>query len=564
MKLVYIDPPFNTSQTFESYEDNLEHSIWLTMMRDRLLHLKKMLKNEGAIVVHLDDVEVHRMRLLLDEVFGPGSFISEIAWEKTFKPRNDAKMVSGRHDVLLFYRKTEQLTLNKLPRTDAMNKAYTNPDNDPCGAWTSAPATATGSSDHQGMVFGIQHPITGKIVYPPIGQHWRIGQEKLLEIMSGWNSNYILQEIDDAKERADICNIPITEVRTGVKALIIPDFSPIEAKRVYEKGQWPIVYITSGGSGGFRRKTYLQNLEDRAVEDMWFQTEVGSNDEAKNEIKALFPGDTPFSTPKPERLLERIIHITTNPGDIVLDCFAGSGTTAAVAQKMGRRWITCELLNTTFKNFTLPRLIKVVNDEDAGGITRTKGERIAAENVELPDGVSPDDAANFTSILNKLIADDEELKKDKAIKKIKALSKTKKAKEIINWRGGGGFQVAHLSPQCFDYDAKWDRVMLTENAKGDILIRSIAANLGFSLFNQEETTVFDGRKGKSLLKIVEGVVTVEIVDWLVSQIKGGETIVIAAMSVMDGVRQHLRQVCKGSKIIVIPDDIFKYSKGGNE
>ena len=564
VKLVYIDPPFNTSQTFESYEDNLEHSIWLTMMRDRLLHLKKMLKNEGAIVVHLDDVEVHRMRLLLDEVFGPGSFISEIAWEKTFKPRNDAKMVSGRHDVLLFYRKTEQLTLNKLPRTDAMNKAYTNPDNDPCGAWTSAPATATGSSDHQGMVFGIQHPITGKIVYPPIGQHWRIGQEKLLEIMSGWNSNYILQEIDDAKERADICNIPITEVRTGVKALIIPDFSPIEAKRVYEKGQWPIVYITSGGSGGFRRKTYLQNLEDRAVEDMWFQTEVGSNDEAKNEIKALFPGDTPFSTPKPERLLERIIHITTNPGDIVLDCFAGSGTTAAVAQKMGRRWITCELLNTTFKNFTLPRLIKVVNDEDAGGITRTKGERIAAENVELPDGVSPDDAANFTSILNKLIADDEELKKDKAIKKIKALSKTKKAKEIINWRGGGGFQVAHLSPQCFDYDAKWDRVMLTENAKGDILIRSIAANLGFSLFNQEETTVFDGRKGKSLLKIVEGVVTVEIVDWLVSQIKGGETIVIAAMSVMDGVRQHLRQVCKGSKIIVIPDDIFKYSKGGNE
>ena len=297
---------------------------------------------------------------------------------------------------------------------------------------------------------------------------------------------------------------------------------------------------------------------------MWFQTEVGSNDEAKNEIKALFPGDTPFSTPKPERLLERIIHITTNPGDIVLDCFAGSGTTAAVAQKMGRRWITCELLNTTFKNFTLPRLIKVVNDEDAGGITRTKGERIAAENVELPDGVSPDDAANFTSILNKLIADDEELKKDKAIKKIKALSKTKKAKEIINWRGGGGFQVAHLSPEFFDHDAKWDRVMLTENAKGDILIRSIAANLGFSLFNQEETTVFDGRKGKSLLKIVEGVVTVEIVDWLVSQIKGGETIVIAAMSVMDGVRQHLRQVCKGSKIIVIPDDIFKYSKGGNE
>ena len=137
-------------------------------------------------------------------------------------------------------------------------------------------------------------------------------------------------------------------------------------------------------------------------------------------------------------------------------------------------------------------------------------------------------------------------------------------KEIINWRGGGGFQVAHLSPQCFDYDIKWNQVMLTENAKGDILIQSIAANLGFSLFDQEVTTIFDGRKGKTLLKIVEGVTTVEIVDWLLSQIKEGEIIVIATMSVMDGVRQHLRQACKGSKIIVIPDDIFRYSRGGNE
>lgn len=143
VKLVYIDPPFNTAQTFASYEDNLEHSIWLTMMRDRLLHLKRLLRDDGSIWVHLDDVEVHRMRLLMDEVFGAANFIAEIAWEKTFKPRNDAKAVSGRHDVILLYRKTEQTILNKLPRTAAMDAAYKNPDDDPFGAWTSAPAISS-------------------------------------------------------------------------------------------------------------------------------------------------------------------------------------------------------------------------------------------------------------------------------------------------------------------------------------------------------------------------------------------------------------------------------------
>ena len=169
-----------------------------------------------------------------------------------------------------------------------------------------------------------------------------------------------------------------------------------------------------------------------------------------------------------------------------------------------------------------------------------------------------------SSILNKLIADNKELKRDKTIKNLKALAKTQNTKEVINWHGGGGFQVAHLSPQCFDYDLKWNRVILTEHAKGDILIRSIAANLGFSLLKREDVSIFDGRKGNSLLKVIEGVVTVEIVDWLVPQTKCGEIIVIAAMSVMDGVRQYLRQVRKGSKIIVIPDDIFQHSKGGNE
>lgn len=310
-------------------------------------------------------------------------------------------------------------------------------------------------------------------------------------------------------------------------------------------------------------------MEQRAIEDLWFQNEVGSNDEAKNEIKALFTGETPFSTPKPERLLERIIHIGSNPGDIVLDCFAGSGTTAAVAQKMGRRWVTCELLESTFNTFTRPRLEKVIRDQDPGGITRTKGERIAADGVELPEGVGVDDAALFTKVLNKLVADDDNLKRDKAVKALKALAKTQRSKEVVNWRGGGGFYVAHLSQTCFDYDPKLDRVMLTEAATGDALVKSVAANLGFRLLEFGDWDVYDGHyfegyRGNTVLKVWEGVADIELVDWLVSRLHEGQIMVLAATCVMDGVREHLRRSCRGSRVVSIPDDIFRCSKGGDE
>ena len=241
----------------------------------------------------------------------------------------------------------------------------------------------------------------------------------------------------------------------------------------------------------FAKKTFLKDMEGRTIEDIWFQDEVGSNDEAKNEIKSLFPDEPPFDTPKPERLLERIIHISTKPGDIVLDCFAGSGTTAAVSQKMGRRWVTCELIESSFDRYVKTRLTKVVNDEDDGGISKTQGVRIVAEDVDLPDGVTPDDLFKFNSVLNKVISADDELKKDKIIKILKAKTKTTKLKETINWRGGGGFQVAHLSPACFDYDTMLNRVVLTPLATGQTLVKSISANLGFKLLNDERANTFD-------------------------------------------------------------------------
>ena len=567
VKLVYIDPPFNTEKAFASYEDNLEHSIWLTLMRDRLLHIKKLLCKEGSIWVHIDDIEVHRIRLLMDEVFGAENFLSEIAWEKTFKPRNDKKEREGfssRHDMILVYAKSSEVKWNRLPRTAAMDAAYSNPDDDPNGDWTSAPATANKGDGAGGMCYAIQSPLTGEMLRPPRGGHWRFGQNDMLSWLSHY-APYKLEDLHDEEWRAENEGIPFERVKQGIKAIVLD--CPVEdaireTKRIIKAGNWPRVYVTGGG--GFRSKSYLDSKPGKVPEDWWPYTEVGSNDEAKNEIKALFPGDVPFDTPKPEKLLQRIIHIASNPGDIVLDCFAGSGTTAAVAQKMGRRWVTCELRKANFESFILPRLQKVVKDQDAGGITRTEGERIAAEGVELPEGVSPDDAAKFSSVLNKLISEDADLKKEKIIKELKTRTKTRRTKGIINWRGGGGFQVAHLSPECFDYDPKYGRVMLTENATGETLVRSIAANLGFSLVRAEEALVFDGRKGKSYLKVIEGVATVEIVDWLVSQVREEETVVIAALSVMDGVRQHLRQSCKGSRIVVIPDDIFKYNEGGEE
>ena len=152
VKCVYIDPPFNTAQTFANYEDNLEHSIWLTMMRDRLEHLWKLLSDDGSIWVHLDDVENHRMRMLLDEVFGSANFVAEMVWEKTYSPRNDSKGIPAVTDPILVYRKTNAFSPNRLARTAAMDERYSNPDKDPRGVWTNGDATAPGAATHQGMV----------------------------------------------------------------------------------------------------------------------------------------------------------------------------------------------------------------------------------------------------------------------------------------------------------------------------------------------------------------------------------------------------------------------------
>ena len=505
VKCVYIDPPFNTAQTFANYEDNLEHSIWLTMMRDRLVHLRQLLSDDGSIWVHLDDVENHRMRVLLDEVFGSGNFVADISWLAADSSSNNAKVFSRDKNTIAVYSKFSGWRPNFLPDPERQSH-YKNPDNDPRGPWYDG-RDVQNPKDRPMLKYTITTP-SGNVIEPPA---------------NGWR-----WEWKTMQEKMKIGEVYFNENETSLK-----------------------------------RKTYLWEQEGLPPSDTWFSVQkTGSTRASKNHLKALFPGvPTPelFDTPKPEQLISYIFQLATDPGDLVLDVFAGSGTTAAVAQKMGRRWVACELVEDTVKRFTLPRLTKVVRNEDPGGITLTKGERVDNTDDGLPEGLSPDEAQQLTSLLNKAIRGEENLKKDAGIKALKNLVKTKKSKDTVNWRGGGSFAVARLSPSCFDYDAELDLVTLTEAATGQTLVASVAANLNFRL--TPEHRYFHGVRGMMRLVVVEGRLDQAKVDDLVAHLECDEGLTIAATEVDDGVRQYLRALGRGCRAVHIPNDLFPYRVG---
>ena len=554
VKCVYIDPPFNTGQTFTHYQDNLENSIWLTLMRDRLLHLRRLLSNDGSIWVHLDDAQVHRMRVLMDEVFGPGNFVAEVVWQKADSPRRGVGF-SVDQDFILVYRRSEGFNPVLTDRTDRDNARFTNPDDDPLGPWWDDNPTANKGDGSGGMCYAIQSPVTGELLRPAHGSHWRYGQQRILDSLMQW-APYRRENINDADWRAQNEGIPVSKVNHDVDALLLDcrvdeARASVAARRA--AGAWPEIIIRR--SGGLGRKGYIPD-KGMTPRTWWTNAEVGHNRGAKNEIKNLFPGRTPFATPKPERLLERVIHIATNPGDIVLDVFAGSGTTAAVAQKMGRRWVTCELLGDTVEQFTRPRLEKVVRGEDPGGITTVAGEREAAEDVTLPEGMDAAAAQTFTSLLNKVVKDDPDgLKNHPVVKQLKALTKTVKTKDAVNWRGGGGFRMATLAPQVFDYDPDLQLVTLTDNATGQTLVASVAANLGFHL--TPEHPVFHGVKNSMRLVVVEGTLTHEAALDLVSHLSEDEGLTIAALGREEGVLHSVRRLSKGVRVLHVPDDLFR-------
>ncbi|MBO4710188.1 MAG: site-specific DNA-methyltransferase, partial [Kiritimatiellae bacterium] len=370
VKCIYIDPPYNTGSAFEHYDDNLEHSTWLNMMYPRLKLLREFMREDGSIWISIDDREGAYLRVICDEIFGRQNFVSNISWQRTYSTRNDAKGIVNEVEHILVYSKREGWQPKKLARSEEMDDKYKNPDNDPLGAWTSGDAFAADGAGHQGMVYAIQHPFTGELIYPYASAHWRYGQEEMLAIMNGW-CPYELREIDDAEKRAAICGVGVDEVRKGVKAIMLStslEESKNSAHAVLKRGQWPKFYFTKNGKGGIRRKTYLSAVGDVPPTNLFEYKDVGHTDEAKKEVLKVFDGQSPFATPKPERLIKRVLEIATDEGDLVMDSFLGSGTTTAVAHKMGRRWIGIEMGDHA-KTHCAVRMKKVIDGEQ-GGISK--------------------------------------------------------------------------------------------------------------------------------------------------------------------------------------------------
>lgn len=315
VKCVFIDPPYNTQSAFEHYDDNLEHSKWLSLMYPRLELLRELLSEDGSIWITIDDHEAHYLKVVCDEIFGRSNFISNSIWQKKYAPSNDAKGLSEDHDHILVYAKNKANWVpNRLPRNEESNKAYKNPDNDERGVWKSGDYTCNKSaSERPNLYYPVIHPLTKKEIWPKKTAVWRYNQETHLEHIA--------------------------------KGLI-----------------W---WGKDGKNQTPAFKRFLNEIDDTSGhQSVWLWQEVGHTQDAKREVQKLDP-DNPFSTPKPEKFLHRILYIATNPNDLVLDSFLGSGTTAAVAHKMNRRYIGIEM-GEHAQTHCQTRLQKVVDGEQGG------------------------------------------------------------------------------------------------------------------------------------------------------------------------------------------------------
>lgn len=441
VKLAYLDPPFNTQQAFVQYDDALEHSVWLTLMRDRLLQVRRLLSADGSIWVHLDDSEMAYCRVLLDELFGREAFVATVVWQKVYVG-DSRSVIASAHDYLLVYApnpKAWASARNLLVRTDEQLKAFKNPDNDPRGLWRAADATAQAGRATPGQFYDIELP-SGERMPPPPGRAWVLTRHRYDEF------------------RAD------DRIWFGREGRSRP-------------------YI----------KTFFSEVQQGIVPTTWWpHEEVGHNKEAKLHIRKLFPHLEPFDTPKPERLLHRIIHVASKPDDVVLDCFLGSGTTAAVAQKMGRRWIGVENSRETLEKYCTPRLQRVVAGDEPDGVTQVSG-----------------------------------------------------------WQGGGGFRVLDVGPSMFDEDE--GRVVLSDWAVSTALAEATAAQL---TFDYQPDPPFCGRKGRSRLAVIDGLVNSAVIELLVGALDEQERLTVCATSVDPEAAEVLRKVRPGSRVRKIPASIL--------
>ena len=315
VKCIYIDPPYNTRSAFEHYDDNLEHSKWLAVMWPRLEILREFIADEGSIWINIDDEEGHYLKIIADEIYGRKNFIVNCLWQKRTSPDGRINMGDAHDHIFVYGSQATRNSLNNLPLTEEQRSSYKNPDDDLRGPWVSTDFTAQGYRPNQ--MYEIVTP-TGVRYSPPEGRCWANVEENFRHL----------------------CN----------------------------QGR---IWFGKDGRSRPRVKNYLSEAEGVKSWSWWTNREVGHNQEAKKEVNALFGASNAFDTPKPERLIQRILHIATNPGDLVLDSFLGSGTTAAVAHKMGRRYIGIEMGDHAVTH-CVPRLNKVIEGEQ-GGISKSVG-----------------------------------------------------------------------------------------------------------------------------------------------------------------------------------------------
>lgn len=367
VKCIFIDPPYNTGSAFEHYDDGVEHSIWLGLMRDRLEILRNLLSNDGSIWITIDDNEAHYLKVICDEIFGRSNFVSNVIWQKKFSPQNDAKWLSDMHDHILVFAKDKSVWRPNLLKIENGGRKRSNLDDDSRGDWISVDYTCNKNRfERPNLYYPITNPNTGEEIYPKETAVWRYNRER-----------------HEENERQEL------------------------------------VYWGKNGQNKVPRfKNFVSvDREGQVPSTIWLHQDVGNTQEARKESN-IFNVKDPFATPKPERLLARIIQITTEPSDLVLDSFAGSGTTGAVAHKMGRRWIMIELGEHCHTHI-IPRMQKVINGEDQGGISKT-----------------------------------------------------------VNWKGGGGFRYYRLAPSLLEKD-KWDNWVINKTYNAAMLSEALCKIEGF-------------------------------------------------------------------------------------
>lgn len=410
VKCIYIDPPYNTGNAFEHYDDGVEHSLWLSLMKPRLEILRTLLADNGSIWISIDDDESHYLKVLCDMVFGRRNFVSNVIWEKKYSPQNDAKWLSDSHDHILVYAKNKEIWRpNLLPRTEDMDGRYKNPDNDARGPWK--PADFSVKTYSKANDYKIVTP-SGREVTPPDSRCWVTSEKRFQEL------------IDDNR-----------------------------------------IWFGKDGNNVPSVKKFLTEVKQGSVsKTIWFRTEVGDNQDAKKEVK-IFNSKSTFATPKPERLLERILKLATKEDDIVLDSFLGSGTTAAIAHKMGRKYIGIELGEHAITH-CYPRLQQVVDGEQ-GGISRA-----------------------------------------------------------VNWQGGGGFKFYTLAPSLLKKD-KFGHWVMSDEYNANMLGAAMAKQEGFKYSPSETQFWKQGSSSEQdFIFTTTQFITVQQLEVIAEDMQVGESLLI--------------------------------------